>query len=244
MKSEMRPTVVPEDEFNCFVRHLVSLRTLMDDPQQAGPLLVAIAGVPGSGKSTLAAQVVSHLNALTNNPRCAVNVPMDGYHLRRSELALMANSEEAFARRGAEWTFDVAKLCRDLKAIRALRPYTVPVQAVLCPSFDHSAKDPRDADIAVTTEHRIVVMEGNYLSFRGNPEWDEVYNQFHVHCFLLCSIDVSTERLAQRHMKAWNVPHAEAMERASNSDRTNAVLVERTMQNSHFVLKSLDVPGL
>jgi len=82
---------------------------------------------------------------------------MDGFHLTRDQLRAMPNPEEAFVRRGAEWTFDprafgqlLAQLAQDSKE---------PVQA---PTFDHAVKDPVQGGVVILPQHRIVIVEGIY----------------------------------------------------------------------------------
>lgn len=70
--------------------------------------LVAIAGVPGSGKTTTAEAVARNLN-LTAGAGTATLLSMDGFHLPRAMLDTLPNREEAYVRRGAPWTFDVAR---------------------------------------------------------------------------------------------------------------------------------------
>lgn len=62
--------------------------------------LVGLAGPPGAGKSTLANEVVGRVNRLwpqkassfdaeVNPPDVAIVLPMDGFHLYRSQLDAM-----------------------------------------------------------------------------------------------------------------------------------------------------------
>lgn len=220
------------------------------------PVLVAISGVPGSGKTTLAKHLTKALNdrlltttgraetetegpsplaAASNNCNAAVvNVPMDGYHLPRAALAILPDAEEAFRRRGAEWTFDPVRLARDLRELTETREWWAP-------AFDHAAKDPVEQSIHVTKETQIVVVEGNYLTYRGTAEWAAVVDLFDYKIFLdVPSLELSTARLAKRHQAAWGVSWEEAMERASGSDLRNAQLVETTKGAADVICKSLD----
>jgi pantothenate kinase len=75
--------------------------------------LVGLAGPPGAGKSTVANEVVRRVNKLwpqkaasfdaeVNPPDVAIVLPMDGFHLYRSQLDAMEDPKEAHARRGGE----------------------------------------------------------------------------------------------------------------------------------------------
>jgi pantothenate kinase len=64
--------------------------------------------------------------------------------------------QEAYARRGAHWTFDAEAFVKCVGSIRN-------TGAAQVPSFDHGIGDPVPGDIRVTPEHGIVLVEGNYL---------------------------------------------------------------------------------
>src|SRR5258706_13900662 len=67
--------------------------------------MIALAGVPGSGKTTLASRLAEAVNAHTA-PNTVVALGMDGFHFTKAALRQFPNPAEAFARRGAPWTFD------------------------------------------------------------------------------------------------------------------------------------------
>jgi pantothenate kinase len=70
---------------------------------------VGIAGCPGSGKTTFAQELALAV-ADRIGSSLAVSLPMDGYHLTRSQLSAMDDPVLAFQRRGSEWTFDPQRL--------------------------------------------------------------------------------------------------------------------------------------
>lgn len=114
--------------------------------------LVALAGPPGSGKSTLAEALVARLPG-------AVLVPMDGFHLDDSVL----RARGLLARKGAVETFDaegfvalVARLAR-------------PGREVLFPVFDRTREVSLAGAGVVRPDHRLVVIEGNYLLLDRAP---------------------------------------------------------------------------
>jgi pantothenate kinase len=118
--------------------------------------LVGLAGPPGAGKSTVANEVVRRVNKLwpqkaasfdaeVNPPDVAIVLPMDGFHLYRSQLDAMEDPKEAHARRGAPWTFDPALLLNCLKKLKN-------EGSVYVPSFDHGVGDPVEDDIFVSLQ--------------------------------------------------------------------------------------------
>lgn len=82
--------------------------------------LVAVAGIPGSGKTTTAQAVARYINNNTepSNHKTTI-LSMDGFHLPRATLDKLPNREEAYARRGAPWTFDVDRFLQFMRRLRA-----------------------------------------------------------------------------------------------------------------------------
>lgn len=195
-------------------------------------LIVGIAGRPGSGKTCLANVIANaiHNNCSHNGIRVMV-MPMDGYHLYREELSRLPNSEYAFSRRGAHWTFNPAKLYNDLIRIKA-------GEEIKVPSFDHSLKDPKENDIVIPTDAQIILVEGNYLFYTNDPAWKKVSEMFQLKVFLECDPMECTERLTARHMKAWNISRQEAMSRAKGSDFKNGDLIDTTKDNADVICHS------
>ncbi|WP_193140675.1 MULTISPECIES: nucleoside triphosphate hydrolase [unclassified Meridianimarinicoccus] len=121
-------------------------------PARAQRLLVAIAGPPASGKSTVSEALVDHLG-----PE-AILVPMDGFHLDNRVL----ERRGLLPRKGAPETFDAAGFCHAIGRLK-----TEP--SVILPSFDRSRDLSVAGAIEVEPQHRIAVVEGNYLLFDADP---------------------------------------------------------------------------
>jgi pantothenate kinase len=83
----------------------------------------------------------------------------------------MRDPVEAFARRGAPFTFDAAKFVQAVASIKN-SPSTRPTQISL-PGFDHAVQDPVDNEIIVTADAKVVLLEGNYVLLNEKP-WDEI----------------------------------------------------------------------
>lgn len=128
-----------------------------------------MSGIPGSGKTTFVNQLVRILNEEHRNKGAkqdiAIAVSMDGYHLPKSSLDKMKvsiwvtrvevwkyihegskNPQEAYARRGAHWTFDPNGILDLLQNLRDPENKDVAIRA---PSFDHAKGDPVTDDIEI-----------------------------------------------------------------------------------------------
>jgi pantothenate kinase len=163
--------------------------------------LVAIAGIPGSGKSTLSAELCRRISG-------AVLLPMDGYHLPKSQL-----DADGLRRRGARHTFDSAAFCRDLRQLKA-------THAGEFPAFDHAEQDPRPGAISVSPDTKLVIVEGLYVLMQ---DW-QLEEVFDLKIFLDCDMDVALARVAKRHLACGlaDTPAA-AITRAQQNDRLNAL---------------------
>ena len=165
--------------------------------------LVGIAGIPGSGKTTLCREL------LRRRPE-AVVVPMDGYHLRRSQL-----DAEGLRFRGAPHTFAATAFRTDMESLRRTR-------AGLFPEFDHAEKEPRPAAIRVTPSAPLVIVEGIYVLMR---DW-QVEPLFDLKVFLDCDLDLAVERLTARHVACGiAATPEEGRQRALENDRVNSLAI-------------------
>lgn len=206
--------------------------------------LIAVAGIPGSGtvclsaivppclqfylqgKTTLASTVSLRLNALRaeNAPACgntpiAAFIPLDGYHLTRSQLSAMPDPSTAHARRGAAFTFDPAAYLTLVKKLRA--PICPESKTIYAPSFDHAVKDPVADDIPVAPTVKVCVFEGNYLAL-NKDEWAEAALLMDEIWWVEVDENVARERLVRRHIKAGIAKdEEEARRRADENDLVN-----------------------
>lgn len=184
--------------------------------QRPAAYLIAIAGIPGSGKTTLC-------DFLKSRRPDAVVVPMDGYHLPRSQL-----DAEGMRRRGAGYTFDAASCRSDLERLKLTR-------SGFFSTFDHAEKDPKPDMIRVTPPVPLVIVEGLYVLMH---DW-QLERLFDLRVFLDCDLDVATERLTLRHVACGiSQTEAEARHRALTNDRINSleILADGCRERADLVL--------
>lgn len=96
-----------------------------------------------------------------------------GFHFTRQQLDSGAAGEpaEAHARRGAHWTFDAEAFVDCVRQIRGAPVGAAPSRSssgtsggvVSVPTFCHGVGDPASGGVTVRPQHRVVLIEGNYL---------------------------------------------------------------------------------
>lgn len=173
-------------------------------------LLVALAGPPAAGKSTLARIIVEAFNAKQAN--IAKVIPMDGFHLDNRLLA----QRGLLPRKGAPETFDAMGFVHLIQRLKT-------EDEVVIPLFDRS----RDIAIAgaevVKANHRVLVVEGNYLLLQQNP-WQQLQALWDLSIWLEVNEDVLQQRLIERWL-SYGFSEAEAKTKARLNDLPNAQLV-------------------
>ncbi|OEL31185.1 putative uridine kinase [Dichanthelium oligosanthes] len=233
-----------EEVYDALAEHLLSVLKNIEDPDSK--YIVGLAGPPGAGKSTVASEVVRRVNmlwsqkhtkgseALLPTEEIAAMLPMDGFHLYRAQLDAMEDPKEAHARRGAPWTFNPSLFLKCLQTLRT-------EGSVYAPSFDHGVGDPVENDIFVKPQHKIVIVEGNYLLLEEDA-WREIRDLFDEKWFIDIDIDVSMQRVLRRHIATGKEPDVAAW-RISYNDRPNAELIMESRKNADLVIRSVDFSG-
>lgn len=185
---------------------------------------IALAGAPGSGKSTFAEALKSRLAELLTI------IPMDGFHYYRRELDKMDHPAEAYARRGAPFTFNASKFVNTV--IKARQE-----GEGLFPGFDHGVGDPVENAIRLNKQAKIVLVEGNYLLLDENP-WSQLRNKvFDETWFLYVPLPECNRRVCERHMKT-GLTKQQAQQRVDSNDRLNAQLVtEVSIKNAQRIIR-------
>ncbi|XP_071719827.1 putative uridine kinase C227.14 isoform X2 [Rutidosis leptorrhynchoides] len=205
--------------------------------------IVGLAGPPGAGKTTIASEVAKRLNKMwpqkscsfdsqVGPPEIAVVLPMDGFHLYRHQLDSMEDPKEAHARRGAPWTFNPDLFLKCLKTLREQG-------SVYAPSFDHGVGDPIEDDIFVNVQHKVVIVEGNYILLEEGT-WKDISSMLDEKWFVDVDIDVAMERVLKRHISTGNTPDI-AKQRIEYNDKPNAELVFKSKKNADLIIKSVDI---
>jgi pantothenate kinase len=211
--------------------------------------LVAMAGIPGSGKTTTAEAVVHHLNQSTTSRASLLS--MDGFHLSRAALDKLPDPKAAHARRGAPWTFDVARFVAFVHQLRIWAnemPLAIPysdtwtsTDIIRAPSFDHQSKDPVENGLSITPDASIIIIEGNYLLL-DDPGWRELAELVDYRVFVDTDPLEARGRLAERHLRAGIEKTLEdGYRRVDSNDFLNAISIREKLLAPDIVVKSVTV---
>lgn len=194
-------------------------------------LLVAVAGVPAGGKSVFTALMLRVLRAL-EPPFGVAAFGLDGYHYPNAYLdAHRAPSGDGTLRRykGAQFTFDVARLAADLRRLRG------EAGPVALPAYDRRLHDPVENAIVVKPGDRLVLVEGNYLLHRADG-WETLSGLFDLGLFLDLPEGVNRERMLARHVRGGR-SRADALAHFERVDAPNTALVAATRAGADLVVQ-------
>ncbi|MCE8019464.1 nucleoside triphosphate hydrolase [Halomonas sp. MCCC 1A11036] len=186
---------------------------LLEATENRQRFIVALAGPPGAGKSFLSEWLCRELNERV--PGIAAVVPMDGYHLDNAILEPLGQ----LPIKGAPETFDPDGLKHDLERIRRAD------RCVAVPVFDRPLDLARAGGRLITLEHRIVIVEGNYLLLDCDP-WRDLRPLFDMTLFLEVADEVLEARLIQRWL-GMGQDQQGAIDKARHKDMLNARLIKR-----------------
>lgn len=231
-----------EEIYDTLAKRLLSAMAATPSPSK---YIVGLAGPPGAGKSTVSKEVTKRVNALwlqtnssveresgTTQTDVAIALPMDGFHLYRSQLDMMEDPAEAHARRGAPWTFDPNGFLKCLTTLRSQG-------SVLAPSFDHGVGDPKENAIIVTRSHRVIVVEGNYLLL-SDDNWKAIMDIFDERWYLDVDMEITLNRVIERFVVLGKPPE-QVKARVEYNDRKNAELILASKVNADLIIKSVEL---
>lgn len=173
-------------------------------------VVLGVAGAPGAGKSTASEAV---RRAAEDAGVATVVVGMDGWHLAHSVLEARGQTDV----KGSPETFDAHGFVDAVKRVHHQGPGQA---SIWLPQFRREIEDAIAGAIEVRGEHRLVIVEGNYLYLDEQP-WTELRDLFDAAWFLMPSERTRQERLIARHEFHGRDPQ-DARERALGSDELNA----------------------
>ena len=165
---------------------------------------------------------------------------MDGFHLPRSVLDNLSNRKEAYARRGAPWTFDVKGIITLVQLLRSSADVAAPLrEAIYAPTFDHAIKDPVENGVLIFGAVSIIILEGNYLML-DEDDWREVSRLVDLRIFVEVNPVEARTRIAKRHVGSGiEMNREDAERRFDQNDGINGMLVRKRLVSPDIIVKSV-----
>jgi pantothenate kinase len=210
------------------VEEMISLLCKKLSALRAGErYLIGVVGYPGAGKSTVSEWLEAGVNR--QYPSNAKVVPMDGYHLSNEKLDQLQLREL----KGIPDTFDASSFIELLRRLR-----TTTDKDVFCPRFDRSIEASIEDAIVISPEHRLCIVEGNYLLLDKAP-WHECKPCFDEVWFLDVTFDAILPRLIARHIAGGRTAEG-AKAKVDATDLPNARLIEQTKSRADRVINVVE----
>ena len=169
--------------------------------------IIAVAGPPGAGKSTLSKQLVQMLK--TRSIQSCI-ISMDGFHLENSILKRLGLLD----RKGSPTTFDVPAFIQVMKRLAAYE------SDVAIPKFDRKKDISIERASIVSTQDKILIVDGNYLLL-NDEQWVDLQDIWDETVFINPGMDVLEKRLIDRWL-SYGMDNESAKNRAFGNDIPNA----------------------
>jgi len=173
--------------------------------------IIAVAGPPGSGKSTLSEQLAEMLRARSMQSHI---ISLDGFHLENSILKGLGLLD----RKGSPTTFDVLAFIQVMKRLAAYE------SDVAIPKFDRKRDISIEHASIVSTQDKILIVEGNYLLLN------------HETVFINPGMEVLEKRLIDRWL-SYGMDNESAQIRAFRNDIPNAKNVIENSLPANILIK-------
>jgi pantothenate kinase len=130
--------------------------------------------------------------------------------------------------KGAPLTFDAARLARDLERLRD------PTAALSLPAYDRRLHEPLGGSVQIGLEHRLVLVEGNYLLCREGA-WGGIPDCFGLRVFLDVPWEACRENAIARHVRGGR-RREDAEQHADRTDGANYAVVAATRCEADIVV--------
>jgi pantothenate kinase len=184
--------------------------------------IIAVAGPPGSGKSTLSEQLAEMLRTRSMQSHI---ISLDGFHLENSILKGLGLLD----RKGSPTTFDVLAFIQVMKRLAAYE------SDVAIPKFDRKRDISIEHASIVSTQDKILIVEGNYLLL-NHKQWVELQDIWDETVFINPGMEVLEKRLIDRWL-SYGMDNESAQIRAFRNDIPNAKNVIENSLPANILIK-------
>jgi len=184
--------------------------------------IIAVAGPPGSGKSTLSEQLAKMLRTRSMQSHI---ISLDGFHLENSILKGLGLLD----RKGSPTTFDVLAFIQVMKRLAAYE------SDVAIPKFDRKRDISIEHASIVSTQDKILIVEGNYLLL-NHKQWVELQDIWDETVFINPGMEVLEKRLIDRWL-SYGMDNESAQIRAFRNDIPNAKNVIENSLPANILIK-------